>query len=1200
MLGGTESTVQVGFSYSDGFGREIQKKIQAEKGKVPLRDEYGRIRIDPEGRPVMSDDEREPRWVGSGWTVFNNKGKPIRQYEPFFSDTHEVDCDARIGVSSVLFYDPVERVIATLHPNNTYEKVVFDPWEQKTFDVNDTVKDDPRKDPDISGYVGEYFKQIAPAWKPWLMERIADPDNPPDDTYGHNPEQDSAVRTLGHAGTPTIAYFDTLGRTFMTAADNGVKGKYRTRVGLDIEGNQFEVRDEVTGDGVIQERIVMRYDYYMAGPEQSEEKKSNNLIHQASMEAGERWVLNDVSGKPVRTWDSRMFTRRMTYDQLRRPLCMYVTENGDERLAERTVYGEFMGGVRNLKTRVYQVYDGAGVVTNDAYDFKGNLVRSMRELLTDYKSAVDWSQNPNPALDAVGFDAAMEYDALNRPISVTSPDNSVYKPVYNEANLLDKVSVTFLNVPHPTPFVENIDYNEKGQRTLIAYANGTSTTYAYDRLTFRLTGLKTMRPAGRNGSSAQIFVDPAVVQDLRYIYDPAGNITRREDAAFKRVVNSGENVDPACDYVYDAIYRLVEANGREHVAQSELDSGPAAENRRDYPFLGTRANPLDLQALRNYTERYEYDEAGNFLFLRHLAKNWNWHRSYEYSADSLLEPGTKNNRLTKTEVGNSGNFTEEYKYEDTERNDVHGCMTTINTMKMAWDFKDQLQMVDLGGGGTAYYVYDASGRRVRKVVESETGAFRKERIYIGGYEVYREHNGGTAPKLERETLHVMDDKQRIALVETRTIGNELGVPVQIIRYQFANHLGSACLELDDQAKFISYEEYYPYGSTSFQCTEPGRETPAKRYRYTGKERDEETGLYYYGARYYASWLGRWTSCDPAGLVDGGNLYLYVKGNPIKLIDPFGLSGWDRFWGGVKMAGGVLEAVGGAAIITAGAATSEIGVGIPLIVAGVFVTMHGCDVASSGAMTMLKGEQVDSLSSQGLQVAGMTRTQANVLDAEVSIIGSLGSSAVTRAPSTIVAVSDGAKASQSSVSLAFKPALGPGHNMVGVNTGTGTQWSHLVVDELKDTPKIALAAPETAATVVVAENGPSAAYAVVEVPVAAARAQAANTFVQSQLGPAGQYALLSTDCATYAASVLNKAGIVTLPVTSPSLNLVTTALQSPAAIAPAVNATRIIDIMTSKASESVNSNSEQTNPDVNTNNISESGYYDEFEGVCYSY
>ena len=72
----------------------------------------------------------------------------------------------------------------------------------------------------------------------------------------------------------------------------------------------------------------------------------------------------------------------------------------------------------------------------------------------------------------------------------------------------------------------------------------------------------------------------------------------------------------------------------------------------------------------------------------------------------------------------------------------------------------------------------------------------------------------------------------------------------LIRYQFGNHLGSASLELDDQAQIISYEEYTPYGSTSYQAVRSQTVTP-ERYRYTGKERDEENGLYYHGARYYA-------------------------------------------------------------------------------------------------------------------------------------------------------------------------------------------------------------------------------------------------------------------------------------------------------------------------------------------------------------
>jgi RHS repeat-associated protein len=125
-------------------------------------------------------------------------------------------------------------------------------------------------------------------------------------------------------------------------------------------------------------------------------------------------------------------------------------------------------------------------------------------------------------------------------------------------------------------------------------------------------------------------------------------------------------------------------------------------------------------------------------------------------------------------------------------------------------------------------------------------------------------------------------------VETKTVPNpDDESPTQLIRFQFGNHLGSASLELDDKGNAISYEEYYPYGSTAYQAVDKGVKVAAKRYRYTGKERDEESGLYYHGARHYAPWLGRWISCDPAGMVDGTNLYVYVRNNPLMFADSTG-------------------------------------------------------------------------------------------------------------------------------------------------------------------------------------------------------------------------------------------------------------------------------------------------------------------------
>jgi RHS repeat-associated protein len=174
------------------------------------------------------------------------------------------------------------------------------------------------------------------------------------------------------------------------------------------------------------------------------------------------------------------------------------------------------------------------------------------------------------------------------------------------------------------------------------------------------------------------------------------------------------------------------------------------------------------------------------------------------------------------------------------------------------------------------------------VIERQNGNRQKERIYLDGYELYREYNGADGNvTLERETLHVMDGQHRVALVETRTRGGDDGLPTQLVRYQFGNQLGSAILELDEAGQIISYEEYYPYGSTSYQAGRTVTEVSLKHYRYTGKERDEETGLYYHGARYYAPWLGRWTAADPIAIAGGINVYAYVRASPINFGDPHG-------------------------------------------------------------------------------------------------------------------------------------------------------------------------------------------------------------------------------------------------------------------------------------------------------------------------
>ena len=205
---------------------------------------------------------------------------------------------------------------------------------------------------------------------------------------------------------------------------------------------------------------------------------------------------------------------------------------------------------------------------------------------------------------------------------------------------------------------------------------------------------------------------------------------------------------------------------------------------------------------------------------------------------------------------------------------------------MQWDFRDQLHgpprsrwSTTAARGERTYYVYDAAGQRVRKVTERPPGK-RPRRAHLPRRlrDLPRVQNGGRTRDVERETLHIMDDKQRIALVETRTQGNDGGSPAQLIRYQFGNHLGSASLELDDQAQIISYEEYTPYGSTSYQAVRSQTETP-KRYRYTGKERDEEGGFTTHGGRGHGVGGGGGEMCDAHPLRECISLQIYEKKDP---------------------------------------------------------------------------------------------------------------------------------------------------------------------------------------------------------------------------------------------------------------------------------------------------------------------------------
>lgn len=848
---GTPSKLQYAVEYSDGGGRVVMKKLQAEPGRA----KHCVVNSDGSYTIIEIDTTPKRRWVGSGRTVLNNKGNPVLQYEPYFSTTPAYETAPELletGVTPVLHYDAAGRLIRTQFPDGSFSRLEFDNWKTTTFDQNDNI------------LVSD-----------WYTARIGG-------ALGVN-EQSAAQKTALHNSTPSVAHFDTHGRSHYVVAHNRyidrvssavVNEFYGTRTEFDIEGHPRAIHDP-------RGNVVMRYEYALFGHE----------AFSASMDSGERRTLHDALGKALYGWDAKGNQFHTVYDVLHRPTRHEIlTAAAVVRVTERIEYGT--DKTLNQNGQLLVRHDQSGIVACGAYDFAGNLLRSTRQFIASPSDDIDWTVPVSVVLNPRSFVSTSRYDALKRVVESVAPDGSRTRNHYNESNLLSRVEAGVRGATLQ-PYITRIDHDAKGQRLQIEYGNGVSTVHTYDALTYRVRNILTTRAS-----------DGMKLQDLRYTYDPVANITAVEDAAQQTAYFNNAVVSPSGSYTYDAVYRLVDATGREQIGLYAAPD-PWDDLRSHLP------HKADGAALQNYLQQYEYDITGNMTKMVHMAGSGIF--TNRWTRDFTSAP--HNSRLVSSQVGID---VETYTY------DLHGNMLAMPHLPtLHWDVDNQLRSVGLGGGGTAFYNYDSDGHRVRKVVQRQ-GGLVEERLYLGTLEIFRRSLNGIVV-LERETFHIMDRDRRLAIVDTRTAGMDSGAP-QLTRYQSSNHLGSATLELDDVGAIIGYEEYYPFGSTSFQSVDASREVPAKRYRYTGKERDEESGLYYHGTRYYASWLTRWTAADPLGIKDGNNRYSYAGNRPIGSSDPTGL--WEMpSWRTVAIVAAVVVVAVVVTVATAGVGTAALGAAI---------------------------------------------------------------------------------------------------------------------------------------------------------------------------------------------------------------------------------------------------------------------------------
>ncbi|MEO7369130.1 MAG: SpvB/TcaC N-terminal domain-containing protein [Gemmatimonadaceae bacterium] len=890
-----QSAIQVALEYSDGMGSVLVKK--------------GRAEPETNGAPL--------RWIASGKTILNNKGKPVKQYEPYFSATEhlfdETETTRQVDFTPIMYYDSAGRLIRTELPDGTLSRVEFSPWHVRTFDQNDTVKESrwyrerqtTAERNELLFQPGASVQEQAEAHAVEAMAAAAN-------------AQDKRTATLAakHANTPTLTILDSLGRNVITIADLGVpdadgKSKYLTFSKLDAEGKPLWIRDA-------RGNLVMQYINPPVPNNQASDPATGfvpcydiagNLLFQHSMDAGDRWMLMDAAGKPMLAWDFNKWQDQngvdqdvenrlyfTDYDALHRPIAAWLRINdGNKQMIERFEYLDTTNSdgtlnvqlaanqTANLIGQLVRHYDPSGRVETVRRDFKGNATEVRRRLNNIPAAAlIDWQDTDADAtrvgkLEEETFVQITEFDALNRMIRQynwhlpAEQRVAIYEPTYNQRGALMREDlITRATGYDPstgtrTAAIQDIRYNAKGQKEYLKLGNGTVTSYTYDPQTLRLTNLDTLRGT-------------APLQTLSYTYDPVGNIMEIYDDAQTPVFFNQQQVDPRSRYEYDALYRLVKAGGRE---DNQLDQGPTHKDVSplDITFPITNVPITDL-TLRNYEQTYQYDQVGNFTRMRHnagAAERWTRHFEVATNSNRLLHTWDGTNR------GDAGMT--DYAY------DTHGNMLNLNNtpqqFRNRWDFRDMISSLDLGGGGLAYYQYDAGKQRTRKRIDKPLNNIIEERMYIGGFERSRRWVAGTLVE-EIETHHLFEGEQRVLLVDDVIRTDNSSLPTgPLFRYQYSNHLGSACLELNHQAKIISYEEYHPYGTTAYRMNNKAVKATAKRHRYTGMEKDEESGLSYHGARYYASWLGRWVSADPKGMVDGTNLYAYVRNNPLIYADPTG-------------------------------------------------------------------------------------------------------------------------------------------------------------------------------------------------------------------------------------------------------------------------------------------------------------------------
>ncbi|WP_256730397.1 RHS repeat domain-containing protein [Pseudomonas sp. ANT_H12B] len=549
---------------------------------------------------------------------------------------------------------------------------------------------------------------------------------------------------------------------------------------------------------------------------------SGHPVKVDSVDSGWRLSLAGLGGEILQRWDERGNRWQTTYDDLLRALT--VDENTQQVEVFTYARGDADPGY-NLRGQLRKKVDPAGSIEFSRFSLQSMPFEETRTFPEGKVYTTAWS-----------------YIASGQPVSQTDASGHQQRSRYDITGQLKHVTLQIKADDTVLDILKDAQYNADGQLVEQLAGNDVLSTWTYDPADGRLQSLKTGVPG------------QAPRQHLGYVYDRVGNVQRIDDHTFQPVFFANQRIDGHREFTHDSLYRVISATGHDATPPSDLPGRPLPSDPRNH---------------LNYTQRYEYDTGGNLIKLIHGRAVGG------YTRQLFIDP--ESNRGVRWKEGDPApDFSALF--------DRHGNLQALHPgQDLRWNNRDQLASVTLverddAANDEETYRY-SHGARVYKRHDTHatsTSHFH-EVIYLPGLEIRTRDNG--------EELHV------ITVPGGRSSGRCLhwvsGRPGEIeadqLRYSLDDHLGSSVIELDQQARLISHEGYYPFGGTAWLTADSAVEVSYKTVRYSGKEMDV-SGLYYYGLRYYAPWLQRWVSADPAGDVDGLNLYAFVGNNPLNYVD----------------------------------------------------------------------------------------------------------------------------------------------------------------------------------------------------------------------------------------------------------------------------------------------------------------------------